>query len=535
MSAGEKIKPHMKRSFVRYWSLWILLAMAALGLAIVWSIPLGNFGRAQRIVATLCGLAVFLLLLAFWLLAWSGFPWRQRLSLFLVSVAILVGAGWMSIRGVQFTGDVFPIIQFRWERDRDALLEAHRRHQAAAAAPAAIQSSRLEAAEFPGYRGRQRDGIVQGPPLARDWKTHAPRMLWRQPGGGGYAAFAIAGQVAVTIEQRRDREAIVCYDAASGTERWVHAYPAHFSERLGGEGPRATPTVAAAAVFSLGATGRLSCLDLATGSLKWEVEILAENDNLPWGMSGSPLVYDQFVVVNPGSQRTTAAGRALVAYDRATGRQAWSAGSTKAGYSSPMLANLAGQRQILVLDGEMLAGYDPQSGKELWRFAWQTFQDINVAQPVVLDGDRVFISSGYDKGCAMLRVTESAGGWKAEPLWQNHNMRCKFTSPVAYNGYLYGLDEGILTCIDQRTGDRKWRDGRYGHGQLLLANDVLLIQSETGKLVLVEATPQGHHELGSIQALEGKTWNNPALAGGKAFLRNSEEMACYDLTPPQGN
>ena len=497
--------------------------------------PLGDFHWEHRVLTTLIASLVILSLLAIWLLALSGYSWRWRLSVFLVSLLIIVGAGRFCIRGVRFTGDMFPIVRFRWDRNRDALLEAHRRHQAIAADPAAITPARVKTAAFPEYRGPHRDGTVHGPALARDWKPHPPRMLWRQPIGGGYAAFAIAGPIGVTIEQRRDQEAVVCYDMASGQEHWVHAYPAHFSESLGGDGPRATPTIAEDSVFSLGATGRLVCLELTTGKLKWEVNILTDNDNLTWGMSGSPLVYDQFVVVNPGSQRNTATGHALVAYDRMTGRQVWSGGNTKAGYSSPMLANLAGQRQILLLDGEMVAGYDPQSGRELWRFAWQTMQDINVAQPLVLDGDRVFISSGYDKGCAMLRVAESAGHWAVEPLWQNHNMRCKFTSPVAYNGFLYGLDEGILTCVAQQTGERKWRDGRYGHGQLLLADDLLVVLSENGKLALVEANPQRHRELGSIQALEGKTWNNPALADGKAFLRNSEEMACYDLRAPQGD
>src|SRR5262249_33507213 len=154
-------------------------------------------------------------------------------------------------------------------------------------------------------------------------------------------------------------------------------------------------------------------------------------------------------------------------------------------------------------DGEILAGYDPETGRELWRFPWPNFQDINVAQPIVLEGDRIFISSGYGKGCALLKVVETAGSWKVEPLWQNQNMHCKFTSPVAYKGFLYGLDDGMLTCLDQETGERKWRHGHYGHGQLLLAGDLLVIQSETGKLVLVEAVPDGHHELGSIPALPG--------------------------------
>ena len=529
MAAGKMMTSGTERSDFRSWFPRIVLILAVLGVAIIWVLPLEGFDHNRRVLWTGGALGISFLLLGLWLLGFSGYPWRRRASIFFLSLLLLVCGGWASVCSIEFMGDLKPVFRFRWERNRDLSLEANRRQQAAVTAPVAIELSGLKETDFPEYRGRQRDGIVHGPALIRDWKTQPPRLRWRQPVGGGYAAFAVAADLAVTIEQRRDREAVVCYDTATGRELWVHDYPAHFTERLGGDGPRATPSIADGSVFSLGATGRLVCLDLSSGKLTWQVDILKDNENLPWGMSGSPLVYDQVVVVNPGSQRTTAAGRAVVAYDRATGRQVWSTGSTKAGYSSPMLVTLAGRRQILLLDGELLAGYDPQSGRELWCFPWQTFQDINVSQPVVSEGDRVFISSGYGKGCALLKIVESAGNWKVETLWQNQSMHCKFTSPVAYKGFLYGLDEGILTCLEEKTGQRKWRDGRYGHGQLLLADDLLVIQSETGKLVLVEATPEGHHELGSIPALEGRTWNTPALADGKAYLRNSEEMACYEL------
>ena len=529
MTVGNLTKPGVRRTLVRSWFPWIVLVLAFLGAGILWTSPSSGLDRNQRVLATLAGLPLVLLLLGIWLLGFSGYSWWKRLAVAAVSLLVVLAVCLACIRGVLFTGSLVPIFTFRWERDRDKALEAHRHQHAALSTPVVIEPSPVQASDFPEYRGRQRDGVVHGPALAHDWKTHPPRLLWRQPIGGGYAAFAVAGRVAVTIEQRRDSEAVVCYDTATGGEFWVHAYPAHFSESLGGDGPRATPTIADGEVYALGATGRLVCLDLQSGQLKWEVNILQDNDNLPWGMSGSPLVYDQMVVVNPGVQRGSASGRAVVAYDRATGRTVWSTGDSKAGYSSPMLATLAGRRQVILFDGTGLAGYDPQSGKELWRFSWPTYQDINVAQPLVLGNDRVFVSTGYGTGCAMVRVTESAGKWSASALWQNKNMRCKFTSPVAYKGFLYGLDEGILACVDQATGERKWRDGRYGHGQLLLADDLLVILSETGKLVLVEATPAGHHELGSIPALEGKTWNTPALADRKAFLRNSEEMACYDL------
>src|SRR5262249_20759604 len=156
--------------------------------------------------------------------------------------------------------------------------------------------------------------------------------------------------------------------------------------------------------------------------------------------------------VNPGTQRESARGRALVAYDRASGKEVWSGGSMKAAYSSPMLATLAGRRQIVLFDGEGLGGYDAENGRELWRFGWKTHQDINVAQPVVLDGDRAFVSSGYGVGCAMLRVVQKDGQWSVEEVWKNKLMRCKFTSPVAHQGFLYGLDDGVLVCLDQETG-----------------------------------------------------------------------------------
>jgi outer membrane protein assembly factor BamB len=234
------------------------------------------------------------------------------------------------------------------------------------------------------------------------------------------------------------------------------------------------------------------------------------------------------VVVSPGKQR--AGGHTLVAYDRATGQQVWATGSARAGYSSPMLATLADVRQILLFDGERLAGYDATSGQELWHHDWSTNQGINVAQPVVLDGSHVFICSGYGVGCALLEITHHGGKWDARQLWRPTTMRCKFTSPVAYQGHLYGLDEGILLCLDAKTGKRKWRDGRYGHGQLLLSGDLLLILAETGDLALVEASPVAYRELGRIRVFEERTWNCPAVANGKAYLRSDREMACYDLT-----
>jgi outer membrane protein assembly factor BamB len=393
--------------------------------------------------------------------------------------------------------------------------------------------------DHPEYRGRHRDGVVHGPLLARDWERQPPRELWRYDinpdlSPSGHSSFAIVGNAAVTMEQRGPREAVVCYDTVTGAERWEYSWPGEFSESLGGPGPRSTPTVLDGEVFALGATGKLVCLDVRTGKLKWPapVDILENNRNVQWGMSGSPLVVDNLVLVNPGVQTRGAAGT-LAAYDRATGKHLWSSGRAHAGYSSPMLATLAGKRQVVLFDGEGVAGYDhTDRGKELWRFPWSTQQNINVAQPLIVGDDRVFISSGYRVGCALLRVKRDGNRFRAEQVWKNDNMRCKFTSPVLHEDHIYGLDDGVLACLRVSDGGRAWRagrDGEYRHGQLLLSRGLLLITGERGELALVEATPAAFRELGRITAFEDRTWNLPVLANGRAYLRNHLEMVCYDL------
>jgi outer membrane protein assembly factor BamB len=338
----------------------------------------------------------------------------------------------------------------------------------------------------------------------------------------------------VTIEQRGGEEVVVCYEAATGKECWTYHHPAHFKETMGGPGPRATPTIADGDVYSLGATGTLVRLDGTSGKKKWKVNILENNDNLMWGMSGSPLVYDQVVVVNPGTQRESAKGRAVVAYDRETGKEVWAAGSAQAAYASPMLATLAGRRQILIFDAVGLAGYDAAKGEELWCYPWVTEHDINVSQPVLLANDRVFITSGYGHGCAIVQVSQVNGQFSVNAVWPetpSQGMHCKFSNPVYFEGFFYGLDDSErLVCVDETTGKRKWKDGNYGHGQLLLAGDKLVILAESGHLVLVAADPKGFHELGKIQAVTAeKTWNYPAMVGNRVFVRNHLEMACYEL------
>jgi outer membrane protein assembly factor BamB len=522
------------RPFFRFWFPWIVLALAGLAvIAIGWSPVTEEWAPANRNVGSVMACVVAGLVLTLWLLFLSGVRWSLRLGV----LAIVVAAGFifsLQIRQLKFTGNMVPIIRFRSEPEPEDLLEQHRAKQPAGTA-ALVKATIYDFSE---YRGKDRAGVVIGPALATDWKASPPRQLWRQPVGGGYSGFAVEGNALVTLEQRRDQEVVVCYDTTTGVERWKHAYPAMFSETLGGNGPRATPTIADGAVFSLGAKGKLVCLDLKNGEREWDADILKGNKNIMWGMSGSPLVYENVVVVNPGAQTPETAGRALVAYDRKTGKEIWHGGNHRAGYSSPMLATLAGRRQIVLFDGEGIGGYDEHGGKELWWHEWKTMNDINVAQPVILDGDRVFVSSAYDVGCSIFRISKAGDEWQ-QPREEWHNptsMRCKFTSPVLYQGCLYGLDEGYLVCVDPNNGYRRWKGKNYGHGQLLLSGATLVILSEHGKLVLARATPEPdrktQNELTNMQAIEGKTWNCFALADGIVYVRNDTEMAAYDLRIP---
>jgi outer membrane protein assembly factor BamB len=304
---------------------------------------------------------------------------------------------------------------------------------------------------------------------------------------------------------------------------------------MGGLGPRTTPTVADGDIYSLGAQGHLVCVDAKSGAHKWTANILDGTSNLQWAMAGSPLIVGENVVVCPGFQGgSESENRAVSAYDRKSGKLAWSCPGDKAGYSSPMLATFDGSRQIVLLDGKKVAGYEAAKGAMLWSYPWdQTQQDINVAQPIIWEPERrVFISSGYSVGCAMLQVGKTSDGWKCDELWRlkNKPLRCKMSSPIEFRGFIYGLDEGILACIDAKDGARKWKGDRFGHGQMLRCEDLLILLAENGDLVLIEATPDEQRILGRVPAIKAdRTWNTPAMANGRIYLRNDREMACFDL------
>ena len=463
-----------------------------------------------------------------WFALFSGRRWWVRLvgvTAVLAFAASLVA----SVRDVEFSGDVVPTVRFVWQPTRAEAIAATRRQVA--------DDSGLRFVGPPSllqYRGPQGQGVIDAPQFGTDWQAAPPTLLWKQPIGGGYAQFVVSGDVAVTIEQRGGDEVVACYEAATGKEVWTFAYPALFSEAMGGDGPRATPTIAGERVYAVGGQGDLHCLDLRTGAEVWHADTLAgAGGPVQWGMSSSPLVTGGMVVVNPGRNDPASAAAAVRAYDAATGELSWANGETEGSYASPERATLAGIDQLVIFDGLGLAGLDPADGRELWRQPFETGPRVNAAQPLFLGGDRVFVSNGYGKGnSAVVQVTRDAeNAWTADLLWENSRFTNRFSNPVATGGFVYGLREGILMCVDLADGGIRWKSrggaGGYGHGQLLLVHGVILIQCENGQVALVRPDPDRAEEVARIDGVEGKTWNVPAVAGDLLLVRNHLEAACF--------
>jgi outer membrane protein assembly factor BamB len=380
------------------------------------------------------------------------------------------------------------------------------------------------------FRGPNRDGRYTAAPIRTSWPKEGLRRLWKQPIGGGYASFVVADGRAFTIEQRREQEVAAAYDVQTGRELWTNAWNASFEESMGGDGPRATPTYHDGRIYALGAEGELRVLDAAKGTLVWRRNILSDNGayNVSWGMSASPLIVDDTVVVLPGGTR----GSSVVAYRRATGDPVWKALNDEASYTSPMLVTLGGIRQLLVVTATRVVGLTPDKGTLLWEYPWSTFNGINVAQPIVFTHngrDRIFMSASYGHGAAVFELTSAGNRLQPKTIWENERMKNKFTSSVLHKGHFYGLDESILASVNAETGEQNWKGGRYGYGQLVLAGDHLVVLTEDGDVVLVNAIPTRHEELARFSAIEGKTWNHPVITDGTLLVRNIQEMAAFDI------
>lgn len=486
-----------------------------------------------------------------WWLGFSGLTWKTRRNIAAVgTIAIgllLVG----TIRRVTFDGDMKPRLQFRWSppaantiaqewlaknappvaanaAGQPAAAEASSDSSSASDASAVPASEPLDItdADWPTYCGKDGNREILEPQCSFDWVANPPKELWRHPVGDAWSSFTAVGSLLLTQEQRANLECVVCYDALSGKELWRREDEARYESAQGAIGPRATPTVTSTAVFALGATGILNALDPRTGKQLWQRNVCtdADSDVLEWGMSGSPLIYEKTVIIDAGGDK----GKAVIAYDRETGEIVWASASHKAGYTTPRLETIGGVLQLLVFHGDGLDGMNPQTGEVLWQYPSTNQYKINVAQPMRF-GDQIFISSGYDSGCVLLNPTVLNGKAPSEVWPKNKNMKLKFNEAVKVGNFIYGLDDGILACLDVQTGERKWKSGRYRYGQILLWGDKLVVQSEPGYVAIVEATPEKFTEVARLEALNDRTWNMPIVNRNRLYVRNAAEAACYEL------
>jgi outer membrane protein assembly factor BamB len=516
---------------------WVWAVVALLGLAIVVlrvTDLLGDHAFANMATWILTFVAV-LVLLGWWLLL-SGLSRRARLAI-LAALAAANAGFCILFRLDHVSGELVPSFAYRFAPKVDAQMAPPAEPETGEHGPR-IDLSTATPDDFPQFLGPGRAATLEGVRL--DLDAHwPPPLVWRHAIGAGWSSFAVRNGHAVTMEQRDELEMVTCYNVQTGRLEWSHGTATRHETTPGGVGPRCTPTIDRGKVFALGATGRLCCLDGATGRCLWEKDLLEEFGVTPeeelaavaWGRAASPLVVGQRVIVPAGGMRE---GHpvSLAAFDARDGHLVWQGGQRQISYSSPALATLAGIEQVLIVNEDTASGHDPRTGRVLWEHEWPgcSYRDPNVSQAVPVPPDSVFLSKGYTQGAMLLRlIPQPDGAFETEVVWQNPKvMRTKFSNVTVLNGCVYGLSDGILECIDLANGQRIWKDGRYHHGQILRVGEVLVVMAEWGEIVLVEATPdRPSHVLGRFQALEGMSWNTMALAGRYLLVRNAAEAACY--------
>lgn len=513
----------------RIWFPYVVIALALLGLVALTAIESVELLEpvASRVAKALTpfltrviviGLATIVLFL--WFLFFAPVSRSARVRVAVVAALLAVTFG-ITFKVEGFTGDIRPRLRLRWAAPPEL--------PQAGDAAAAVNLAETTPEDYPEFLGPGRRATLENLHLARDWAADPPQKLWRQPIGEAWSSFAVVGRFAVTQEQRGDEELITCYEVDSGKLQWSHSTPVRFFEVLAGVGPRATPAISDGKVYALGAFGDLYCLDGATGKEIWKHNVVTENGarRPMWGKSGSPLVLEEKVIVSAGGPE----GKSLVAYDKTDGKQLWSGGDDASSYSSPALLTLCGLPQIVIVNEHVVTSHDPADGRVLWEHVWpdDTSPSPNVSQPIAAGGDRVLMCKGYGVGSALWQIKRAGDTWSVDQLWRNNNLKTKMTNAVVLGDYTYGLDEGILSCLEIASGAKKWKKGKYGHGQVLLVDDLLLVQSEDGEVALVEASPKAYRELGRFPAISGQSWNYPALSGRKLLVRSEQEAACYEL------
>lgn len=385
-------------------------------------------------------------------------------------------------------------------------------------------ASAQSGSDWPQWRGPNRDGISKETGLLKQWPTQGPPLVWKTTGaGGGYSSFAVADGRIFTMGLRGGREFVIAFDVATGKEVWATPHGSAFKNDRG-DGPRGTPTVDGEKLYALGGNGDLSCLETRTGRVVWTMNVLQKfgGSNTRWGISESPLVLGEKLLVNAGGS-----GASIVALNKTNGSLIWKSQSDEAGYSSAIPVQVGGVTQVVFFTGSRVVGLDVRDGRLLWEYAKPSNDVANVATPVAR-GNRVFISSDYGTGAGMVEI--KADG-RAQEVYFTKEMRNHHSSSVLIGDYLYGFSSSILTAMRFDTGEVAWRDRSVGKGSLVYADGNLYCLSENGVVGLVEATPTGYREKGRFKIEQGSlpTWTHPVVAGGRLYLRDQDTIYSFDV------
>lgn len=465
-----------------------------------------------------------------WLVVSYPLPWSIRRA-GLLAAFVLVWGYFSLLRMDGVWGGMSATLNWRWMPTSEDTFLAERAAPNVEAPNLAVEPVMLHLGDWPCFRGPKRDNRLTGVKIATDWDKHPPEVLWRHKVGPGWGSFAVIGKRVYTQEQWDQNEAVICYNGDTGKMMWFHEDKARFTEAVAGPGPRATPTFHDGKLYTMGAAGKLLCLDAANGREIWHQDILdidkAETKVPTWGFASSPLVAQGVVMVFAGGPN-----KSVVAYDAGTGKFAWAAGEGKLSYTSLQLATIDGVEQALLATGDGLTAFLPKDGTILWDHKWLLEGGARCIQPAAVGASDFLIGTAFGNGTRRISISSNKDAkWHDKELWTSKAINPYFNDLVIHRNHLYGFNNDIFTCVNLDKGKLKWKERGYDCGQVLLLadQDLLLIVSEKGEAALVEANPEGHKELARFQAIVGKTWNHPVLAHGRLYVRNGEEAACYRL------
>ncbi len=388
------------------------------------------------------------------------------------------------------------------------------------------------AGDWPQFLGPNRNGVATETGLIDEFPSTGPKVVWRMPGGVGMSGLAIVGDTVCTLVQKEGQQFVVALNTANGKTRWQTAIASAYENSMG-DGPRATPCIADGQVFVYTGEGMLAALDLKSGEVLWQHHPVQDLGGQPaeYGMACSPLVAGAQVVVIVGAPQATVA-----AYDRKSGKLAWKSGQEDtAGYSSPALFPLNGKPQLVVYNGKAATGIEPQGGKLLWRFPYETDYDCNIATPLAVD-QGVLISSGENHGSTLLKISPAG---QVTEQWTSQGtasvLRNEWQTSILIDGYLYGFDNSgsagpitNFTCVQAATGKQQWLQRRFGKGNLIAADGKLWLTTMAGELVLIQPSPEKFQEVSRAQVMQ-TTRQAPAIANGHLYVRDGADVICFDL------